>query len=56
MIQRIFRSCWPRASLRRRRRFAEEAPVELSIVTVRRTTDITESYSQKVWVQEWKKR
>lgn len=32
--------------------FAEEAPVELSIVTVRRTTDITESYSQKVWVQE----
>ena len=32
--------------------FAEEEPVELSIVTVRRTTDITESYSQKVWVQE----
>ena len=31
---------------------AEEEPVELSIVTVRRTTDITESYSQKVWVQE----
>lgn len=34
---------------------AEEAPTELTIVTVRRTTDITESYSQKVWVQDLEK-
>lgn len=31
---------------------ADEAPVELTIATVRRTTDITESYSQKTWVKE----
>ncbi|MCI8442977.1 MAG: hypothetical protein HFG27_10655 [Provencibacterium sp.] len=31
---------------------AGEAPVELTICTVRRTTDITTSYSEKHWVQE----
>lgn len=34
---------------------AAEEPVTMSIVTTRRTTDITESYSQKVWVQELEK-
>lgn len=32
-----------------------EAPVELTICTVRRTTDITTSYSEKHWVQELEK-
>lgn len=30
----------------------DETPVELTICTVRRTTDITTSYSEKHWVQE----
>ena len=34
---------------------AEEPPVELTICTVRRTTDITTSYSEKHWVQELEK-
>lgn len=31
---------------------AEEAPAELTVVVIRRVTDITESYSEKHWVKE----
>ena len=34
---------------------AEDAPVELTICTMRRTTDITSSFSEKHWVQELEK-
>ena len=34
---------------------ADEEPVELTICTVRRTTDITSSYSEKHWVQALEK-